>query len=836
MTISRRVAGLLVIQLLLWSYVLHAQMLDPSFTPPSVCLNAPVYVMYQMGDGARVGANGFSMVDGRPAPDLWRSLPSGQADAVFNANVAAQRLPAQGQVRAMVEAADRKLLLLLESSLIQLNADGTLDTGFQVGTVSGLLSTILRQTDGKILLGGNFTEYGGQPAQRVVRLLPTGALDPSFKAEVGASGRYSSELVSTLALQADGKILVGGTFETVQSQSRRALARLLPTGALDASFAPATTVATVISTVAVQPDGNILVAAYNGTQAVAASFQSVVRLTPAGQLDATFRVASGLTPVSLRPQPMLVVQPDGRILMGVEQQNHFPGQGYVLRLLANGTLDATWRAPYFGDTNGPTSMQLLPNGQVLTSNMGVRLRSASGPSSSVGLLNTDGSYNNTFAPKFQIPGLVKTVVAQPDGKLIVSGSFTEINGEEVQHLARIHANGALDLPFSQNCKLGGPSYFPVQTKVVLQPDGKVLLGGSFETVGGQAQVALARLLPSGQLDASFAADLTRGAVVDCLGLQASGSVVAAGSYLIPSNPQAATLARFRPSGQLDPTFVAPVGWWLIRDLVVQPDDRIVLAGYLPAAINSTANNALRRLLPDGASDNSFAVTGLGPAPGVYLTHVRRNATGNLMLGGMFTDIQGHATKTVARLQANGAVDGAFTSTLPVNEVTGISTQPDGRTLVHYKTASTVHHSVRLLPDGSVDRQFAAIQADGSVQQSTTLPTGAVVLVGDFTVIGGEPAGGIVRILGSSTLAAKSKQARNSTTVWPVPAQDVLHISLDMTARPQAIYLQTLTGKIVASYSATQQQLTLPLPVVPVGMYTLRVEYASGPVTQCITIQ
>ena len=113
------------------------------------------------------------------------------------------------------------------------------------------------QADGKILVGGEFTTLGGQPRHHLARLNADGTLDPTFnpRAEGG-----NSPFVDSLVVQADGKILVGGRFRTLGGQPRDSLGRLNADGTLDTSFYPKVGIfAPHVHCLVVQADGKILV-------------------------------------------------------------------------------------------------------------------------------------------------------------------------------------------------------------------------------------------------------------------------------------------------------------------------------------------------------------------------------------------------------------------------------------------------------------------------------------------------------------------------------------------------------------------------------------------------
>jgi hypothetical protein len=112
-------------------------------------------------------------------------------------------------------------------------ANGVADLSFDPGVgPNSDIAAIAVQTDGRILLGGSFSQFDGMAFNRLVRLMPGGAVDPGF-----VIGDGFNNIVEALALQADGKILAGGSFTQYAGVERNRLVRLLPQGALDPSFA-----------------------------------------------------------------------------------------------------------------------------------------------------------------------------------------------------------------------------------------------------------------------------------------------------------------------------------------------------------------------------------------------------------------------------------------------------------------------------------------------------------------------------------------------------------------------------------------------------------------------
>lgn len=116
--------------------------------------------------------------------------------------------------------------------IARLNSDGTLDTTFTIGTgANNTISSVLIQEDGKIIIGGNYTTFAGASSNRIARLNANGSRDTTFTSGAGANAS-----VETLVLEANGKILIGGSFTKFNNINRNYIARLKADGTLDDTF------------------------------------------------------------------------------------------------------------------------------------------------------------------------------------------------------------------------------------------------------------------------------------------------------------------------------------------------------------------------------------------------------------------------------------------------------------------------------------------------------------------------------------------------------------------------------------------------------------------------
>jgi len=315
----------------------------------------------------------------------------------------------------------------------RLNVDGTLDIGFNPGASSDVLSLAV-QADGKILAGGWFDELGGAPRYRIGRLNADGTLDTEFNP--GADyGAFSANTVDSLAVQADGKVLVGGHFRTLGGEPRNRVGRLNVDGTLDTDFNPGAD--GLVSSLSVQADGKILVGGRFTTLGGQPRYR-IGRLNSDGTLDTDFN------PSADSDVSVLVVQADEKILVGGD-----------LRTL---------------------------NGQ---------------PRNRIGRLNADGTLDTDFDAGAD--DWVTSLAVQSDGKILVGGRFTMLNGQPRNRIGRLNADGTLDTDFNA----GADDWV---TSLAVQSDGKILVGGHFYKLGEQWRIRIGRLNNTGPATQSLAYD------------------------------------------------------------------------------------------------------------------------------------------------------------------------------------------------------------------------------------------------------------------------------------------------------------------------------------------
>ena len=336
------------------------------------------------------------------------------------------------------------------------------------------IRVVLEQPDRKLLIGGMFTQFGDAPHEGIVRLQPDGALDETFTATTAG-------YVHALALQPDAKLLIAGEFLRVNGQACHRIARLNPDGSLDESFTLNVGVGQDIRAVLVQPDGHIVVGGHFNN--VAGRRQGgVARFNPDGSRDGTFRPGAGTTAFVWA----LALQPDGKVLAGgaFETFNRKPCCRLV-RLESDGAVDAGFNTGSGAD-GSVFAVTLQADGKIVIGGDFNRINQVE--RNRIARLNPDGSVDTTFDPGSGPNTGIRSLALQRDGKLLIGGVFTSVNGVARNRIARLNKDGSLDAGFDP-----GEGASEVVRWVAPQADGKVVIVGGFSRFDGSQCVRLARL-------------------------------------------------------------------------------------------------------------------------------------------------------------------------------------------------------------------------------------------------------------------------------------------------------------------------------------------------------
>lgn len=284
-------------------------------------------------------------------------------------------------------------------------------------------------------------------------------------------------------------------------------------------------------------------------------------------------------------------------------------------------------------------------------------------------LRSDGALDEGFGPN--VGGTVTSLVIQPDGRILVGGYFTNIAGQVRNRVARLSPDGVLEAGFNPNANAS------VQC-LALQTNGQILVGGYFSQMRGQPRTRFARLHPNGSLDTTFNVVIGRAGStvpmeVRSIAVQPDGKIVIAGTFDSLGGEPHAYIGRLNSDGTVDGSFT-PQADQQVYAVALQPDGRILLAGRFRSVSGHPAT-FLGRLHPDGTPDRAF-----NPGPDLTVNGMAVQADGGIVFGGRFTLVAGQSRPYLARVFSDGTLDPAFNPAAD-RDVYGFAIQADGRIVV-----------------------------------------------------------------------------------------------------------------------------------------------------------
>ncbi|HEX8547441.1 MAG TPA: hypothetical protein VF691_10805, partial [Cytophagaceae bacterium] len=262
-------------------------------------------------------------------------------------------------------------------------------------------------------------------------------------------------------------------------------------------------------------------------------------------------------------------------------------------------------------------------------------------------------------------------MTQNDGKILVGGFFRVYDGIARMGIARLNNDGSLDNSFDPG---SGIDEWRNITSIAVQSDGKVIIAGSFYMFNGLARNQIARLNSDGSIDTSFdAGDAPY--LQHILGIQ-SVAIQEDGKILIVESSR---VTRLNQDGSLDKSFDTGKGTDLgSTKVVVQPDGKILLAGYF-TSFNGTAVNNILRLNEDGSLDQTFN-TPLRRNDFNRATNITLQTDGKMLIMGMFRTDDNPPKEQIVRLNVDGTLDSSF-AVDSVSRPTHIAVQGDGKIVI-----------------------------------------------------------------------------------------------------------------------------------------------------------
>lgn len=366
------------------------------------------------------------------------------------------------------------------NSITRFNTDGNIDLSFnKVNAANGEIRTSAVQSNGKIVIGGNFSGYHSEVRNHIARLRENGTIDNSFNTGTGTNG-----IVTAVAVQPNNKIIIAGNFISYNNTGVPGIFRVNNNGSLDLSFNAGTGVDNLIKSVSVQTDGKIIITGnfltVNGTNHI-----GIARLNANGSVDASF--IGPEFPNYYRDVYTSYTLPSGKILIGgnFEISSGSASRSDFARLNSDGTLDTTFESSY---SSSVRSISLLADGRIITAG-GEERKAGHFGYGFVARHFSDGTWDNSFQTGNMLGETFPVYAARvlDNGNILAAGHFTGYQGNNVSNIMLLDSLGTVDTNF-----VGSADATIFTTH--LTADGKAIIAGAFNTYTGVARNGIARIV------------------------------------------------------------------------------------------------------------------------------------------------------------------------------------------------------------------------------------------------------------------------------------------------------------------------------------------------------
>lgn len=648
-------------------------------------------------------------------------------------------------------------------------------------------SGVIAIAGGKLFVYGEVQgTFGG-----IARLHADGTVDPSFAVGSGAQRADPMAKANVTGLQVlpDARLLLNGNFTSFNGVAAPGLVRLQADGAVDTSFQAGVNIQPEV--VRLLSDGRIILQNWD---------RQLYLLKSDGAQDGPNPQFAQL----FFPRPILATANGGYLvehsLVFTDEVN---AEGRLALVSAGGSLsrEVTWGGSFpviegvglpdgrflvwgrFSEINDRTVTNLAilqpdltvdPQFRCAVSGyVGAAEVASDGSITLVGDFNAvngmdrlgvarvslQGVLDTGFAPAgFDVARLFqRTGITLQGSRTVVTGGFSEYQGHPRRGILALLENGALDPDFPGSTTPGGPDNGV--SALARTPQGGYFLAGSFTEVGSVPARSLVRITVDGLVDTNFNVGSGFNGPVFALAALTNGGVIAGGQFTAFNGQPAGSIVRLNSDGSRDTNFTTTPGFQgqsaTVAALALLPDGRVMVGGQF-STYNGTSRDGIARLMADGSLDGTFNPgTGISSPTNRIILGITLLPTGKMLVNGRFLNYNGVNRGHAARLNNNGTLDTSFTG--GANDfIRCLAVMSDGRIVVAggFSRSIGVDQSrvARWHPDGALDTSFnAGLNLDGPVRGMALQPDGRVIVGGLFRNYGTTPRAGIARLNQDGTL-------------------------------------------------------------------------------------
>ncbi|MCL5097864.1 MAG: hypothetical protein M1608_10145, partial [Candidatus Omnitrophica bacterium] len=462
---------------------------------PTPGANNTVYALEIQPDGKAIIGGDFTAVNAVTRNRVARLNSDGSLDTEFKIGTGAD-----GSVAAVQIQVDGKILIgggftsfngLTRYSLARLNDNGSLDAAFNPGTgINGPVRAMAVTDQNQVIIGGDFTEINGISRNAIARLNPDGTLDATFDPGSGVNGT-----VYAVAAQSDGRLVIGGDFTLVNGLNFNSIARLNSDGSVDPNFNPGSGADGAVYALLVRQATTMT------TSADSAMGNSSTNVIPTGDSTGTLALnyqflfdTNTMTTNSLRVyyetnliQDTTIVVSTNSNTSGSFSVDFGPGQSNEVTIVVNEgfTNSSSWHYTVTITTAQAEAGKIILGGDFNSIDLQ--------PRGGIAQLNSDGSLDNDYDPGQGVNNAVYSLAFSQKMQVYLGGAFTTVNGTRRVGIARLLSDGKVDTSFLDttfNQYAGLVSFTTLDPNrfvnaIGVQTNGDLIIGGDFKMLGAK---------------------------------------------------------------------------------------------------------------------------------------------------------------------------------------------------------------------------------------------------------------------------------------------------------------------------------------------------------------
>jgi uncharacterized delta-60 repeat protein len=597
--------------------------------------------------------------------------------------------------------------------IIKITSGGTQDTSFVFSLTDGTpeVFDIKKQTDNKILVGGNFTSYSGGTINRLIRVNTNGTVDNTFSIGTGFDN-----VVRTIAIDSVGKIYVGGDFTSYSGVSANRIIKLNTDGTIDYSFTGGTGFDNTVYSIKIDSLGGIYVGG-NFTSYSSQTNNRIIKLSSGGTKDVTFDNTTGFNG---NVRNIKIDSSDKLYVIGEFSTYKGSSNTRMIKLNADGSKDTSFDNTTSGgfSTNNNSLMsgiEIDSDGRIYVGGTFTTYRGVF--ESSMIKLNTDGTKDTNFQNIGSIVGngqVVRAIRLDSAGNIIICGDFNSY--KQPHGLGSLKKyDGSISYDFNPNYGYNvSVSLISLTSNVLLKyTGGTIYVGGYFEnymltgTPYNYRSIALSGLDSGGTPNVSVDVNTGANSIINQIRKDSIGGIYLLGQFTTYKSVAVPRFVKINYDASIDNTFVRtglPASG--VSDIAFDTSNNLFLLGTF-TTFSAQTNNRIVKVLPTGYKDTSFE-TGTGFNGTTNTAAV--DSSGKVYVVGSFTTYSGISANRIVRLNSNGSFDNSF------NFGSGFNTDPRYINIYNDKiyiagpfttyNGLTCPGIVRLNTDGSIDTTYA----------------------------------------------------------------------------------------------------------------------------------